>query len=87
MNTYYLYVLRHENALEIKKALKENGIGTGTYYPVPLNEQKALKDLVPAGYYPISKKMAEQTFAIPVFPELTKEEQDFVIDVLKKAER
>ncbi len=84
VNTYYLYVLRHENALEIKRALKENGIGTGTYYPVPLNEQKALKDLVSVGDYPVSKKLAEQTFAIPVFPELTKEEQDFVIDVLKK---
>lgn len=87
INTYYLYVLQHKNAEYIKKQLIENGIGTGTYYPVPLNEQKVYQALKIDNYLlTISKEFSKNTFAIPVFPELTKEEQDFIIEVLKKAD-
>lgn len=84
-NTYYLYTLRHEKAEEIKKLLKENGVGTGTYYPVPLHEQRVFENLgYKKGDFPIAEMLANKTFTIPVYPELTKEEQDFIIKILKK---
>ena len=84
MNTYYLYALQHEKADLIKQILKENGVGTGTYYPVPLNEQRAFENIVLKNDYPVSKRLSKNTFTIPVYPELTKEEMDYIISILKK---
>ena len=84
INTYYLYVLQHEMASKIMSELKDAGIGTGTYYPVPLNEQKALKNLTNYKCFAISEKLSKTTFAIPVYPELTNSEMDYIINVLKK---
>jgi len=87
VNTYYLYVLQHKNAEYIKSMLKDNGIGTGTYYPVPLHEQKVFEKLgYKKGDFCVSEELSKNTFAIPVYPELTKEEQDFIIDILLKAD-
>lgn len=85
MNTYYLYVLQHEKCEEIKKALKEADVGAGTYYPVSLHEQKVFEALgSKKGDFPIAEKASAKTFAIPVFPELSQEEQDYIITILKK---
>jgi dTDP-4-amino-4,6-dideoxygalactose transaminase len=85
VNTYYLYALMHPKAQEIMAELKKNGIGTGTYYPVPLHEQKVFESLgYKHGDFPVAEKLSAQTFTIPVFPELQEEEQDFIISILKK---
>ncbi len=85
MHTYYLYVLQHPKAIEIMKVLKENGIGTGTYYPVPLHEQRVFENLgYKRGDFPVAEKLVKETFAIPVYPELTEEEQNYIIYILKR---
>lgn len=85
VNTYYLYVLQHPKAQEIMTELKKNEVGTGTYYPVPLHLQKVFENLgYKIGDFPVSERLVKQTFAVPVFPELTEEEQAFVINLLKK---
>jgi dTDP-4-amino-4,6-dideoxygalactose transaminase len=84
VNTFYLYVLQHPQAQKIIKNLKKAGIGTGTYYPVSLHEQKAFSQLgYKKGDFPVSERVATNTFALPVYPELTKEEQQYIIKVLK----
>lgn len=84
-HSYYIYALQHKNAPKIIEKLVENGIGTGTYYPVPLHLQGAFYNLgYKEGDFPVSEKLAKTTFVLPVFPELTSEELSYIIDTLDK---
>lgn len=85
VNTFYLYSLQHPDAEKVTEELKKNGVGTGTYYPVPLHEQRVFENLgYKNGDFPVSEYLSKKTFVIPVYPELTKEEQEFIISILKK---
>lgn len=84
-HSYYLYVLRHKESEKILDTLKDNGIGCGRYYPVPLHLQGAFWKLgYKEGSLPITERICKESFAIPVFPELFPEEQDFIIQILKQ---
>ena len=82
-HSYYLYVLCHPKADAVMDALKAADIGCGRYYPVPLHLQGAFAHL---GYHrgdlPVTERLAATSFAIPVFPELTEEEREFIIKTL-----
>lgn len=82
---YHLYILQTEKRADIVKRLAAKGIATGIYYPVPLHQQKAFRDL---GYkpedMPVAQYLSQRTFAIPCFPELTTEELDYIISALKE---
>lgn len=85
-HTYHLYVLKVRSGLgKIMEFLMSKGIETRTYYPVPLHLQECYK---PLGYKKGDLKEAEAaseaTFAIAVYPELKKEEMDYVIDTIKE---
>ncbi len=83
-HVYHMYILQSENREEILAKLKEAGIATGVYYPVPLHLQKVYKSLgYKEGDMPVSEYLSHRTFAIPVYPELTKEQVDYVIQNLK----
>lgn len=85
-HSYYIYALKHQNALKIMEKLKAVGVPCGTYYPVPLHLQGAFARL---GYkerdLPVTEDLSKTTFAIPIFPELFDEERNYIIDALKNA--
>ena len=83
---FHLYVLQCENREQIIEYLQQKGIGTGIYYPVPQHLQKAFRELnyVP-GTMPAAEYFTRHTFAIPCFPEMTAEEQAYIIQTLKDA--
>lgn len=84
-HVYHLYILQSENRTELLNYLKEKGIATGVYYPVPLHLQKAYKDLgYKEGDLPNAENLSHRTFAIPMFAELTDEEKEYIVDILKK---
>lgn len=84
-HVYHLYILQSEKREEVVKFLKEKGIATGVYYKVPMHLQYAFKDLnYKEGSMPISEYLSKRTFAIPLYVGMTKEEQDYVISVLKE---
>jgi len=84
-HVYHLYILQSENRTELVNYLKENGIATGVYYPVPLHLQKAYKDLeYKEGDLPNAEYLSHRTFAIPMFAELTDEEKEYIVETLKK---
>lgn len=87
-HTYYVYVLRHMEAKRIMAHLNRQGIPCGTYYPVPMHLQGAFATLGgKKGDLPVSERLCDTTFAIPVYPELRKDERDTVIDALLRAEQ
>ena len=84
-NVYHMYILQSENRGEVTKKLSENGIGYGVYYPVPLHLQKVYTELgYKEGDLPNAEYLSKRTFAIPVDPELTKEEKEYILNILKK---
>lgn len=70
-HVYHLYVIQTEKRDELISYLKENGIGTGIHYPIPLHLQEAYKDLgYKSGDFPISEKFSSRILSLPMFPEL-----------------
>ena len=83
-HVYHMYILQSENREEVIEKLKEAGIATGVYYPVPLHLQKVYKNLgYKEGDMPVAEYLSHRTFAIPVYPELNEEQVEYIISKLK----
>lgn len=84
-HSYYIYALKHPQAQNIVKKLKEAGIACGTYYPVPLHLQGAFIGLgYKEGDLPVTEDLARHSFAIPIFPELKDSEKKYIAEQLKR---
>ena len=77
---YNQYNLRVSNRNELKSYLLKNEIGCEIYYPVPFHKQECFKDFInKADLFPISDSLASDSLAIPIFPELTESQIEFVV--------
>ena len=81
---YHQYVLRlNSSSAKLIEHLRNKGIDSRVYYPVPLHLQKCFKYLnYRKGDFPESEKAAVQTLAIPVYPDLTGQELDYIISAI-----
>jgi dTDP-4-amino-4,6-dideoxygalactose transaminase len=80
-SVYHLFVIGHPRRDALRSYLAEQGIETGLHYPSPCHLQEAYKDLgYSKGAFPVSEALAQELLSLPMFPELTEAEQDFVID-------
>jgi dTDP-4-amino-4,6-dideoxygalactose transaminase len=85
-SVYHLYILQCEKRTQVVEHLKAKGIATGIYYPIPLHLQKAYEGLhYRSGDMPISEYLSQRTFAVPCFPEISRDEQERVLAALKEA--
>jgi len=80
-HTYHQYVIRVQRRNDLQSSLKEKGIASAVYYPFPLHLQKCFEYLgYKKGDFPESEKAAGEVLALPIYPELTQEKQDSIID-------
>lgn len=87
---YNQYVIRFPEGAarrdQVMASLKKEGIGCEIYYPITLPDQECFRDVPSARQsFPHSKAAAEQTLAIPVFPELTRPQMEQVVKVIASA--
>lgn len=81
---FHQYVIRVPERNRLRQFLVEGGIGTDIYYPVPLHLQECYTFLnYRQGDFPVSEKACEETLALPIYPELTEEQQVLVVDRIK----
>ena len=80
---FYVYTLRYTERDRIIDRLKSVGISTGVYYPVPLHLQEAYKYLgYKRGDLPITERVCSEIFSIPIYPELSEKQINFIINKL-----
>lgn len=88
-HTYHLYVIRFKNKEEkkrVEKALNDKDIDARTYYPIPLHLQECFKYLgYKKGDFPEAERASEETLAIPIYPELTQKQQEFIVDSIRRS--
>jgi dTDP-4-amino-4,6-dideoxygalactose transaminase len=81
---WHQYVLLTEDKDGMVKYLADNGVGAGTFYPVPLHLQKAFNNLgYKEGDLPVAEDVCKRSVCLPVFPELTDEEVACVIETVR----
>jgi dTDP-4-amino-4,6-dideoxygalactose transaminase len=77
---YNQYVLRVKDRDRLRDHLLAHDIGCEIYYPIPLHRQECLGEYADKAHCPEADKAAEETIALPIYPELTNEMQSFVVE-------
>jgi len=82
---YHLYVVRVPDRQEMQDSLKAAGIGTGIHYPVPLHLQQAYRHLgYRNGDLPVTERVSAEIVSLPMYPQLSEEQQLKVVAALKE---
>jgi dTDP-4-amino-4,6-dideoxygalactose transaminase len=82
-HVWHLFVVLHPRRDAVRRELELRGIATGLHYPVPVHLQDAYAHLEhKQGDFPIAERVARDGLTLPLFPEMTDEQQDRVIDAL-----
>jgi dTDP-4-amino-4,6-dideoxygalactose transaminase len=81
---YNQFVIRCTRRDQLQNYLKTRGVGTEVYYPIPLHMQKCFADLgYKEGDFPRAETAAREALALPIYPELSKQQQHYIVDEIK----
>ena len=81
-HVYHQYTIVLSDSVDrdqLQKYLKEKGIPTMIYYPVPLHQQKAYKEHNRNESFPVTEKLSKTVLSLPIHTEITTKEQDFIV--------
>lgn len=82
-HVFHVYAIRIENRMEVQQKLLDRGIVTQIHYPQSLPELMPYRDMFDSDEYPVAKTLAATTLSLPLFAEITREQQDYVIHSLR----
>lgn len=93
-HVYHLFVIQlkgssnyeaKEKRDNLQRFLSENGIATGLHYAIPIHEQNCFKYLgYKKGDFPVTEKLADTGISLPMYPELTDEQIEYVTDKIRE---
>jgi len=82
-HVFHLYVIRVSNRDRVLSRLSLHGIGAGIHYPIPVHLSPAFFHLgYTRGSFPVAEKLAGEILSLPLYPELTRAQMDFVVEHL-----
>jgi dTDP-4-amino-4,6-dideoxygalactose transaminase len=85
-HVWHLYVVEVSQRNDVLAHLQANRIGAGVHYPVPIHLQGAFSDLGHhSGDFPIAEASAASMLSLPIFPEITSAQQEYVVEQLRSA--
>ncbi len=81
---YHMYVIRTPRRDDLQAWLKEQGVGTGIHYPVPIHLQKAMAfSGYHTGDFPVTEKAVGEILSLPMYAELSEDQISYVADAIK----
>ena len=86
-HVYHLFVIKVSGGKrdELQKFLGENEIASGLHYPIPLHLQPCFTHLgYKKGDFPVTENTADRLLSLPMFPELTREQIEYVVQSIKE---
>jgi aminotransferase EvaB len=84
-HVYYVYVVRHPRREDIIEALKTYDIALNISYPWPVHTMSGFAKLgYPAGALPVTERLANEIFSLPMYPSLSRDLQDKVVSALRE---
>lgn len=82
-HVYNQYTVRVSKRDELRAHLKEKGVGTEIYYPLPMHLQNCYQDLgYRKGAFPVSERAAEEVMSLPIYAELSDAQLTYVVDMV-----
>jgi dTDP-4-amino-4,6-dideoxygalactose transaminase len=84
-HVYHIYPICIADRDQLMAQLENKGIHCGIHYPVPIHLQPAYRTLnLPRGTFPQAESNAQTQLSLPIYPELSSEQIDYVADSLEK---
>lgn len=84
-SVYHQFTIRHPDRNALRDHLTTHGIGTDIIYPIPLHRQPCFAGLgYDVGAFPVAESIADTCLSLPVFPELTEAQVDYVIETINR---
>ena len=84
-HVHHLYIVGVSQRAAMERALKEHGIATAIYYPRPLHATKLFRASAAGRAFPVSDALSEDLLAIPLYPEMSDEQQETVVAGMRSA--
>lgn len=83
-SVYHTFIVRAENRDALQAFLSERGVDTKVHYPIAIHQQQAAKNIASAQEaYPETEKQINQILSLPVYPELSDEQVNYIIEQIK----
>lgn len=82
-HVYNQYTIRVSRRDDLRAYLKEKGVGTEIYYPLPMHLQNCYRSLgYKKGSFPVSEQAAEEVLSLPIYAELSDSQLSYVVDTI-----
>ena len=85
MHVWHLYVIESDARDALRDGLQEHGVDTGVHYPIPIHMQPACRSFgYSAGSFPVAERLAGRILSLPLFPELTRAQIEYVAERVRE---